>query len=314
MSGELVVAAPASTANLGPGFDCAAAALDLWNELELLAAAADAPLVEIEGEGAGELPRDREHLALRAFALVAPLEGYRFRFRNRIPLERGLGSSAASVAAGLVAGCAAAGHNLSAQQLLELGAPLEGHADNLAAALHGGACLSWRAGESIRSIRVATELPLQAILVVPEARMNTSQSRSRLPEFISHEDAVAAACASALLGAALASGDAELLAASFHDRLHEPFRIADAPLLEALRSQPAQGSAGSTLSGSGPSVVVWASAQAAAAVASELAQRFPEARILPLGLAAHGALASRGPAGPGSEPARPSGAEQRAHA
>ncbi len=314
MSGELVVAAPASTANLGPGFDCAAAALDLWNELELLAAADGAPLVEIEGEGEGELPRDRDHLALRAFALVAPLAGHDFHFVNRIPLERGLGSSAAILAAGLVAGCAAAGHNLSTQQLLELGLPLEGHADNLAAALHGGACLSWRAGESIRSIRVATELPLRAILVVPEARMNTSQSRSRLPEFISHEDAVAASCASALLGAALAAGDAELLTASFHDQLHEPFRIAEAPVLQELRARPPAGAAGSTLSGSGPSVVVWALPEQAAAVASELEQRFPEARVLRLAVAAHGALASRVTAGGGGEPLTASGAEIGARA
>ena len=109
-------------------------------------------------------------------------------------------------------------------------------------------------------------------------------------------------------------GDCEDIAASFHDRLHEPFRIADAPLLEALRSQPAQGSAGSTLSGSGPSVVVWASREAAAAVAAELAERFPEARILPLALAAHGAQASRGSAGPSGESLRASGAAMRAHA
>ena len=104
VNGTIVVRAPASTANLGPGFDCAAAALDLWNELEVAAAVNGEPLVVLDGEGADELPRDDRHLALRAFALVAPLEGRRFRFVNRIPLERGLGSSAATVAAGLVAG------------------------------------------------------------------------------------------------------------------------------------------------------------------------------------------------------------------
>ena len=86
-----VVHAPATTANLGPGFDCAGAALDLWNELHVLPAAEGEPLVTVEGEGAAELPQDETHLALRAFALVAPLDGLRFRFLNRIPLERGLG-------------------------------------------------------------------------------------------------------------------------------------------------------------------------------------------------------------------------------
>ena len=144
MNGTIVVRAPASTANLGPGFDCAAAALDLWNELEVAAAVNGEPLVVLDGEGADELPRDDRHLALRAFALVAPLEGRRFRFVNRIPLERGLGSSAATVAAGLVAGLAAAGRTASFDELLELGLPLEGHADNLAAALCGGVCLIWQ--------------------------------------------------------------------------------------------------------------------------------------------------------------------------
>ena len=146
--GAFVVRAPASTANLGPGFDCAAAALDLWNELLHVTPAVNGePLVVLEGEGADELPRDERHLALRAFALVAPVEGYRFRFVNRIPLERGLGSSAATVAAGLVAGLAAAGRKLSPDELLELGLPLEGHADNLAAAVRGGVCLIWRSGD-----------------------------------------------------------------------------------------------------------------------------------------------------------------------
>ncbi len=95
----MIVRAPASTANLGPGFDCAAAALELWNELDVTRRGNGGPWVEIEGEGADELPRDGQHLTLRAFSLFAPAEEYRFRFVNRIPLERGLGSSAAAIAA-----------------------------------------------------------------------------------------------------------------------------------------------------------------------------------------------------------------------
>src|SRR5215475_1473086 len=149
---ELVVRAPASTANLGPGFDCAAAALDLWNELEVTEGAHD---VAVEGEGAGELPTDDRHLALRAFSLVAPVERYRFRFVNRIPLERGLGSSAATVAGALVAGTAVSGHDVPADELLRLGLELEGHADNLAAALRGGVCLIWQNGAGPHAARIA---------------------------------------------------------------------------------------------------------------------------------------------------------------
>lgn len=286
----IAVASPASSANLGPGFDCAAAALDLFNELRVEPGEPGRFEVTIEGEGAGELSREADHLALRAFALIAPLDGHNFHFVNRIPLERGLGSSAASVAAGLVAGCAVSRHILSLDQLLELGVPLEGHADNLAAALRGGVCLSWRAGERLRSLQVAASLPLEPVVVVPAERTNTSQSRARLPEFVRHDEAQAAAAAAALLAAALASGEAELLAEALGaDRLHEPYRADDAPLLGELRAHPPHGAAAVTLSGSGPSVVVWTPPGAVEQVADQLAGRLPDARVLALKVPAEGA-------------------------
>jgi homoserine kinase len=284
----LTVKAPASTANLGSGFDCAAAALDLWNELEVLDAAGGEPLVTLEGEGVGEVPQTDEHLALRAFALVAPLDGHRFRFVNRIPLERGLGSSAATIAAGLVAGAAVSGRSLDGDELLELALPLEGHADNLAAALRGGVCLIWHNGAGPHTARVATDLPLAAIVVVPDTRVNTEHSRSQLPDVITHRDAAAASAQAALLGAAIASGDGELLADAFRDFLHEPYRIAGSPLLADLRERPVPGSVGVTLSGSGPSVVVWAPKDRVEEVAAELSARHPGARVLPLAVAATG--------------------------
>jgi homoserine kinase len=285
---SFVVRAPATTANLGPGFDCAGAALDLWNELHVAPADVTEPFVTVEGEGAGEVPHDETHLALRAFACVARLEPYRFRFVNRIPLERGLGSSAATVAAGMVAGLIAAGHEASFDEVLELALPFEGHADNLVPALEGGVCLTWSEGERRHSRRIATTLPVEAILLVPEARVNTEASRGRLPESVPHEQAAAAAAQAALLGAAIAAGDASLLAAAFHDCLHEPYRIDDAPLLKELRTGPLEGAVGVTLSGSGPSVVVWAEKHEAEAVAEELRRRFLHARVLPLGIADRG--------------------------
>ncbi len=290
MNGSFVVRAPATTANLGPGFDCAGAALELWNELEVRPGQGAEPVVELEGEGADELPRSAEHLALRAFALVAPVEGWSFRFVNRIPLERGLGSSAATIAAGIVAGLAVSGRDLSAEDVLELGLPLEGHADNLAPAVFGGVCLTWRNGTGrTRTRRLATDLPLVPIVVAPSSRINTSKSRERLPESLPHAEAAAAAAQAALLGAAIAAGDAALLAAAFHDRLHEPYRVEDAPLLEELRERPVPGTAGVTLSGSGPSVVVWAAEGDAEAVAAALEARHPDAQILSLRIADKGA-------------------------
>jgi homoserine kinase len=285
----LVARAPASTANLGPGFDCAAAALDLWNEVRVEQRSGDEPLVEVEGEGADETPRGPEHLALRAFALLAEPERYRFSFVNRIPFERGLGSSAAAVAVGLVAGAAVSGRSPTAEELLALGLDLEGHGDNLAAAVHGGVCLTWRNGSGPRVKRVATDMPLVPVVVVPKERVSTARSRDRLPSVVGHADAAAAAAQAALLGAAIAAADPQLLADALHDRLHEPYREADAPLLGALRRDLPVGAGGVTLSGSGPSVVVWAVPGQTRDVAASVGQRFPEARVLPLGVAREGA-------------------------
>jgi homoserine kinase len=278
--------APASTANLGPGFDAAAAALDLWNEL---AVEEGSFAVELEGEGADELPRDASHLALRAFARFAPVEGHRFRFSNRIPLERGLGSSAATIALGLLAGAEAAGREVSVDELLAVGEAFEGHADNLAAVLHGGVCVAWRREGVTRAARIAAAMPAAAIVVVPASRTSTSDSRSALPAVVPHEDAAASAGAAMLLGAAIVSGDAALLAEAFADRLHEPYRLASAPLLAAVRARPPAGTIGVTLSGSGPSVVCWARPADAARVAEELGGALAEAAVLQLAVTEQGA-------------------------
>src|SRR5205807_760013 len=148
----LRVRAPATTANIGPGFDCAAAALDLWNELEVA-----------EGDDA---PAD--HLAVRAFSLVASPAGRSFRFTSRIPRTRGLGSSASVIALGLVAGAIAAGEEPDPERLLALGLPLEGHPDNLAACLAGGVCLTW--GGHIE--RIADDAPAIPIAVIPETTVS----------------------------------------------------------------------------------------------------------------------------------------------
>jgi homoserine kinase len=280
------VVAPASTANLGPGFDAAAAALDLWNELTV----EDGTGVEIEGEGADELPRDATHLSLRAFALFAPVEGHRFRFVNRIPLERGLGASAAAIALGLVAGAATAGRDVSPGELLALGERFEGHCDNLAAALFGGVCIAWRRNGKPVAKRIAADMPAAPVLTVPDVRTNTASSRNGLPFTIKHEDAAINAGAAALLGAAIVAGDVDLLRDAFGDRLHEPYRLPDAPLLRELRAHVPSGAVGVTLSGSGPSVVVWARNERIGDVVGELERTLPaNTTVLPLRIAQEGA-------------------------
>ena len=260
---RLRVRAPASTANVGPGFDCAAVALDLWNELEVIA---------------GDEPPDLEHLGVRAFARVAPVDGLSFRWTSRIPRERGLGSSAAVIALGLVAASLLEHGRADPDELFVHGLELEGHGDNLAAALAGGVCLTWEA----RIVRVADRPPAVPIAVIPEATVSTVAARAALPDSVAHADAVFSAGRATLLGAALASGSTELFAAALDDRLHEPYRAAGAPLLGEIKQSLPAGALGATLSGSGPTVIVWATGDGADACAAQLAERFPDERILRL--------------------------------
>ena len=266
------VRAPATTANLGPGYDCAAVALDLWNELE----------VSDGGNGA-----DLEHLGVQAFSRLSSVEGRRFAFVDRIPRERGLGSSASVIALGLVAAAAVEGLELSAEKLLAEALPLEGHPDNLAAVFAGGVCLTWDA----KIARVADDTPAVPIALIPDTAVSTADARAALPAQVSYGDAAFTTGRAALLGAALASGAAELFAAALDDRLHEPYRAARAPLLEAVREQPPVHALGSTLSGSGPTVIVWAARDGAEPCARELADRFPDVSVLTLPVSPRGAHA-----------------------
>jgi homoserine kinase len=264
------VRAPATTANLGPGFDIAGAALDLWNELEV-------------DEADGSV--DESHLGVRAFARFAAPANYSFTFTDRIPRERGLGSSAAVVALGLVAGALAAGVDCTADELLAAGLDLEGHADNLAPALAGGVCLTWDG----RIARIADDVPAAAVAVVPQNRVKTAEARAALPQTVQHADAVFTAGRAALLGAALARGDDSLFAAGADDRLHEPYRAEHAPHLHEIRDDLPEGALAATLSGSGPTVIVWARKDRADHVVAQLHARFPDHDVMPLAIASSGA-------------------------
>ncbi len=270
----MIVRAPATSANIGAGFDTAAVAFELWNELEVT----DGSGVVIEGEGASELAADDSNLAVRAYALLADPAGKRFRFVNRIPLERGLGSSAAAIALGLVA----AAPDAAPEELLAAGLTLEPHADNLGAALLGGLTLAWDG----RIARIAEALPLTAIAIIPSSRTSTNASRGALPATVPHAEAAASAGRAALLGAGAASGDPTLFAAALGDWLHEPYRPSE--VLDAVRRTPPTGCLGATLSGSGPTVIAWVSD--AEACVPAIGRLFPEHRVLQLDVASRGAL------------------------
>ncbi|MDQ6842161.1 MAG: homoserine kinase [Actinomycetota bacterium] len=240
-----MVRVPASSANLGPGFDVLAAALSLHLELEVLEVGTFSVQTDLE------IPRDRTNLVVRGFEALAPADRFRFTISSSIPLTGGLGASAAAVLAGLLA----ADHLFELDaDVLALAAELEGHADNAAAAIKGGFVL-W---DGTRAHRFEPPAGLEAVLVVPEEAVRTAQARAALPVCVPLADAVFNVAHASMLTLGLASGDWDLIAAGLRDRLHQPHRAHLYPRsAELVERAPALGALGATISGAGPAVLVW---------------------------------------------------------
>jgi homoserine kinase len=263
VAGDAVtVRVPASSANLGPGFDCFAAAVGLFLELEV----SPAPRFEVVTELA--VPRDRSNLAVTAFERLHPADDLRFALRSEIPLSGGLGSSAAAVVAGLLAARRlAAGDG----DVLALATAIEGHPDNAAAALFGGVVIVVDGAVE----RFAAPASLTSLLVVPHGGgVPTTRAREALPASVPLRDAVANTAHGALLVLGLERGDLALVARGLRDRLHEPYRAHLHPRSAALAADAASlGALGATISGAGPTVLVWVERDAHAVVAERLRER-----------------------------------------
>ncbi len=300
------VLAPATTANLGPGFDCLGMALDLWNRLEVFPDAAPSPLtdagaglapaqdggealpsqVEITGEGVGELPADATNLTFRAMRFLFDEAGLempplRLRCHNNIPLSRGMGSSAAAIAGGLVAANHLCSNPYSDNELLEMAATIEGHPDNVAAAVLGGLQLvvsdlstdsssltdsgaglvPAQDGDDTSGTRLYTApIPvpdeIQAVLFIPEARIATADARAVLPRQVSVADAVFNMGRVALLVAGMSLDRPEYLDVATQDKLHQPYRQPLFPAIKVIFAAARNaGALGVFLSGSGSTVL-----------------------------------------------------------
>jgi homoserine kinase len=266
----VAVEVPATSANLGAGYDCLAVALEIVDRVEVECLARPGAGVElaVEGEGSGELPGDRTNafvVALeRGLAEVRGASagelGWRIQMRNRIPLARGLGSSAAATVAGILAGAALAGETLPADRVLALATEIEGHPDNAAAALLGGFTIAAH-GDAPMAIRFDIPRDLRTVLFIPDLRLATSEMRAALPRKVPLADAVANLQRVALGVAALAAGSAEGLGHLTVDRLHEPYRAAVYPQLpELVAAARAAGALGACLSGAGSTIIAFADA------------------------------------------------------
>ena len=259
MKQRVAVRVPATTANLGPGFDCLGLALDIFNRVSV--EPAPALSIEVSGEGQGDIPTGEDNLVYRGVAgvfhrIAQALPPLLLTCHNEIPLARGLGSSGAAVAGGMVAANLLLGEPLSREELLALGAAIEGHPDNLAPALFGGCQVVVPEGEGFLHAPVPLPAGLMAVLFIPEAHLATSQARGVLPAQVPHQDAVYNVGRAALLVASLGGGGLSLLSAATGDRLHQPYRERLFPAMVPIMSAAmGVGALGSFLSGAGPTVL-----------------------------------------------------------
>ena len=284
----VAVTVPATSANLGPGFDCMGLALDLWDDVSVHATTGPTSVV-VEGEGAGNVEQGEDNLVVRAlrFALDrvgAPQVGVRMHCTNRIPHSRGLGSSASAIVAGVALARALVGEEdvLGRQEILQIGTQMEGHPDNVAPAVFGGATVAWMDEETnaVGSLRLTPPAGVEPVVFIPDFKLRTATAR-------------AAALAAALSGQAQASGGADMhcvLMEATRDRLHqEQRRSAMEPSLALVDWLRGAGYA-AVVSGAGPTVL------SLEAVGADVRREAAASgwRVLPLGVAATGVQITRG--------------------
>ncbi len=258
------VLVPASSANVGPGFDSAGLALAVYDELIAMVTDDEGVLVEVAGEGADEVPRDEQHLVVAAMrtafaAMGQQPTGFVLRCRNAIPHGRGLGSSAAAIIGGMVLARAMvfeeSGAAMSDEEVLSLATTMESHPDNLSAALHGGFTIAWLddAG-SPGCVRMNAHPDLRAVLAVPTETLPTLDARRVLPASVSYADAVHNVSRAALLVHAM-TRQPDLLWEAMSDRLHQPARSDAYPEASALVASLREAGVPAAISGAGPSVI-----------------------------------------------------------
>ncbi|GAA3711793.1 homoserine kinase [Nonomuraea antimicrobica] len=269
---------PATSANLGPGFDALGLALSLHDDVEATLTGERGVHVSVEGEGAGEVDTGEGHLVVRAMRAafarmgVPQPEGIRLRCHNRIPHARGLGSSSAAVCAGILAARALAGAEFSDDAVFALATEMEGHPDNVAPCLAGGLTVAWSDHSELpRMVKLAPDQRIRPVVVVPSARLSTEAARGLLPKDVPHKDASFNAGRAALLIAALTQRpERELLLAATEDRLHQPYRAPamrqSADLVERLRAVGVP----AVVSGAGPTVLAFSTSDTQDLIAPEV--------------------------------------------
>ncbi len=259
----ICVRVPATTANLGPGFDTLGMALSLYNYVEMdLTSEPDE--IMVDGEGGGTIATTADNIVYRAARQVFDAAGVnpgglKIRLRNHIPLARGLGSSAAALVGGVIAANCLIGNPLSEQKLIELAAGLEGHPDNVAPAFLGGVVVATQANNRLYCHKIQPIANLRAIVAIPQFFLSTKKARDILPRQVAFTDAVFNISRATMLVASLINQDLDLFGKMMDDRLHQPYRVTLIPGMEEVFAAAREaGAVGVALSGAGPTLIAFA--------------------------------------------------------
>jgi homoserine kinase len=267
-----LVRVPASSANLGPGYDVMAAALSVHLELEV----AETGEFSVDAGGSA-VPEDRTNLCVHAFEALHPSDGMRFEIRSEIPPARGLGSSAAAIVAGLMAADHLYELGLESEEVYARAVELEGHPDNVGAALYGGFVLCPQGGgdeQGARPVRLDPPQGVEGVVVIPDEEVSTKKARAAMPAQVGLGDAIANIAAASQLVLGIERSDLTLIARGLDDRLHQPNRADLYPRsMELLAEARDLGAIGATISGAGPALLFWCFWQDTGKVTAALRER-----------------------------------------
>lgn len=263
MSVTVKVRVPGTTANCGPGFDTVGIACTIYSELELILSEKGNLTIEIDGEGKGCIPTDENNIIYQAVRTVLdkvgkPYQGIYLKLYNKIPLARGLGSSAAAIVGGLIAANAATGNTLTKEEIFSIATTIEGHPDNVAPAIFGGITISVMQGDQPAYLRFLPEKTLSMVVAIPEFNLSTHRARQVLPDTITMKDAVFNISRVALLIGSLCKGEFHHLQYALEDKVHQPYRQQLIPgMQQVFHAAIAKGAYGAALSGAGPCLIAF---------------------------------------------------------
>lgn len=264
MKKNKLILVPATSANVGPGFDCLGIALDLYNEIEYEYAGEPGDFeAEIIGEGNDSLSKGKDNLICISFKKTFDFSkknppGIKIKQTNRIPLSRGLGSSSAAIVGGIVLANEILGNTLTMEEMLKIAVDIEGHPDNVAPALLGGFVISFKENDDIISKKINVPEEISTTVIVPDFHLSTKESRGVLPKVVSMGDAIFNVSRVSLLVSSLITEDYKMIKSAFADKLHQNYRATLIPgLIEVIEEAGKMDILGTALSGAGPSIIIF---------------------------------------------------------